>query len=515
MRQRRPSTAGSFLLRGVRLVPVRGKAGATTSSALAQIPLDSPVDVRVAKGRVVEIGERLSRPRGVEEHDAEGRWLVPGLWDQHVHLGQWTMVSQRLDLTGTHSVEDVLDRVTKRLAEVPDVPVVGWGHRSASWSRQPTVRELDEVTGLRPVVLISGDGHNAWLNTVAMRGLRLAEREGVVAEGEWFQAYPRLVDVAGSDGTAPDAYLHTLREAAAKGVVGLVDLEFDQTLSAWPEREIGGAELLRVRVGAYLDTLPEFVAAGLRTGDQLPGCGPLVTMGPLKIISDGSLNTRTAWCCAPYADGGGTGAPNLSSEGLRQLMTHATRHGLDVAIHAIGDAAVREALGAYEETGATGTIEHAQLMSREDSRTMARLGIRASVQPAHLLDDRDLTETFWPDRTDRCFALRWLHDDGVEVVFGSDAPVSPLDPWDAMAAAVHRSADDREPWHPEHALTVHEALAASTNGLGTVDVGHPGDLALLDSDPLPQGTSGEQARALRSMSVAVTWVDGNLVHSSS
>ena len=263
----------------------------------------------VSGGRVAEVGEQLARPDGVEEHDAEGRWLVPGLWDQHVHLGQWTMVSQRLDLTGTHSVEEVLDRLTKRLAELPDGPVVGWGHRSASWSRQPTVRELDEVTGLRPVVLISGDGHHAWLNTVAMRGLRLAEREGVVAEGEWFQAYPRLVDVAGSDGTAPDAYLHTLREAAAKGVTGLVDLEFDQTLGAWPEREAGGAELLHVRVGAYIDTLPEFVAAGLRTGDPLPGCGPLVTMGPLKIISDGSLNTRTAWCCAPYAEGGGNRRP--------------------------------------------------------------------------------------------------------------------------------------------------------------------------------------------------------------
>jgi hypothetical protein len=185
---------------------------------------------------------------------------------------------------------------------------------------------------------------------------------------------------------------------------------------------------------------------------------------------------------------------------------------LDVAVHAIGDAAVREALGAYEETGAVGSIEHAQLMSREDSRTMARLGIRASVQPAHLLDDRDLTESFWPDRTDRCFALRWLHDDGVDVVFGSDAPVSPLDPWDAMAAAVHRSADDREPWHPEQALSVHEALAASTDGLGTVAVGHPADLALLDADPLPGGSSSEQAKALRAMTVAATWVGGRLAH---
>ena len=165
------------------------------------------------------------------------------------------------------------------------------------------------------MVLISGDGHHAWLNAVAMRGLRVPERDGVVSEGEWFRIYPRLIEVFGTEGTSPDAYLHTMQQAAAKGVTGLVDLEFDQSVDAWPEREAGGAELLRVRVGAYLDTLPGFLAAGLRTGDALPGCGPLVTMGPLKIISDGSLNTRTAWCCDPYARGGGIGAPNLTERG--------------------------------------------------------------------------------------------------------------------------------------------------------------------------------------------------------
>lgn len=506
---RRPATVASFLLRGARIVPVRGSSPSGSPTPAVGVPLD----VLVSDGRVVEVGERLPLPSGVEEHDADGRWLVPGLWDQHVHLGQWTMVSQRLDLTGTRSVEEVLDRLTGRLAESPEGPVVGWGHRSAGWSRQPTVHELDAVTGSRPVVLISGDGHNAWLNTAALRGLRLPDRDDVVAEAEWFHAYPRLSEVAGSDGTSPEAYLRTLREAATRGVTGLVDLEFDQSLDAWPEREAAGAELLRVRVGAYTDTLPEFLAAGLQTGDPLPGCGPLVTMGSLKIISDGSLNTHTAWCCTPYADSGGHGAPNLPGAGLRVLLAHATRHGLDVAVHAIGDAAVREALGAYAETRARGTIEHAQLMTREDSRTMARLGVRASVQPAHLLDDRDLSESFWPGQTGRCFALRWLLDDGVDVVFGSDAPVSPLDPWDAMAAAVHRSADEREPWHPEQALTVDEALAASTNGLGTVSVGHPGDLVLLDADPLPAGTSAEQAAALRSVHVAATFVDGRLAHS--
>ena len=97
-------------------------------------------------------------------------------------------------------------------------------------------------------------------------------------------------------------------------------------------------------------------------------------------------------------------------------------------------------------------------------------------------------------------------------MLGSDAPVSPLDPWVAIAAAVHRSADEREPWHAEQTLTVAEALAASTDGLGTVAPGHPADLALLDSDPLPAGSSHEQALALRSMQVAATWVAGRQAH---
>ena len=112
-----------FVLRDVRLVPLRG-VGAPPE----------PVDVRVADGHVTEVGPSLAV--GGAEVRAEGRWLVPGLWDQHVHLGQWALASLRLDLTGTRSVEEALGRVSTRLAELPDVPIVGWGHRSASWERQ-------------------------------------------------------------------------------------------------------------------------------------------------------------------------------------------------------------------------------------------------------------------------------------------------------------------------------------------------------------------------------------------
>jgi predicted amidohydrolase YtcJ len=147
---------------------------------------------------------------------------------------------------------------------------------------------------------------------------------------------------------------------------------------------------------------------------------------------------------------------------------------------------------------------------------MAALGVRASVQPAHLLDDRDVTERLWPGRGERCFPLRWMVDDGVDVVLGSDAPVSPLDPWLAIAAAVHRSGDDREPWHPEQSLTAREALAASTDGWGTIAAGHPADLLLLDADPLAGDSDREHARRLRDSAehVRATWVAGESAYAS-
>ncbi|WP_203337112.1 amidohydrolase [Nocardioides limicola] len=496
----------SLLIRDVRLVPFPDPGSS------------EPVDVLVTDGVVVAIGESLPFPAGtVQVIGGAGRWLIPGLWDEHVHLGQWTLASQRLDLAGVRSAEGAVQLVAERLEEWPEVPVIGWGHRVTRWPDTPLVSQLDALDTDQPIVLISGDGHHAWLNSVALMSLALPLREGMVAEGEWFAAYGRLSAVLGDDGTGPDAYARTMAAAAAHGVVGLVDFEFSGGVPEWTERWHAGADLVRVRMATYADGLDAVIAAGLRTGDPLPGGDDRLVMGPLKIISDGSLNTRTAWCCEPYAEeatlGHPYGQPNQTPEELRDLLRRASAHGLEVAVHAIGDRAVTDALDAFAQTGATGSIEHAQLMHRADVSRLAELGLRASVQPAHLLDDRDVADRLWPGRGERCFPLRWLTDGGADVRFGSDAPVSPLDPWLAMAAAVHRSADERPGWHPEQSLTVGESLAASMAGQSPVAVGSIADLALLDADPYACGNSGPDAAAhLRAMTVAATVVAGEVIY---
>ena len=483
----------SLLLRSVRLVPL----------AAGDHPGDGAQDVLIEDGLVTAVGERLDGRQGVPEHDAAGRWLIPGLWDMHVHLGQWAQASRRVDTGAIGSAEEATALVRERVGSAPGVPVIGWGHRPATWPRLGTTTELDAVSGVTPVILVAGDGHHAWLNSAAQAALGIPHREGVVAESEWYAAY-RLLDTL-APVTIAD-HRRTLEAAAALGVVGLVDFEFVADLDGWRERWAQGCDLLRARVAVYSEGLEAAIAAGLRTGTPLVPGDDRLLMGPLKIISDGSLNTRTAWCHQPYAHGPlpdhPAGAPNISGDELTALLARAHANGLEVATHAIGDAAIGQALTAYELTRARGSIEHVQLIAPGDVRRMARLGLRASVQPHHLVDDRDLVELAWPGRAERTYAFRWLLDAGVPLVLGSDAPVSPLDPWTAIAAAVRRSGDERPAWHTEQSLTHQEALAASVDGQPMVRPGSRGDVVLLDADPLTTDRPP----------VALTVVGGRITH---
>ena len=193
----------------------------------------------------------------------------------------------------------------------------------------------------------------------------------MVEETEWYAAYVRLTELLGPAETGPDAVRRTLEDAAALGIVGLVDLEFDERPGTWAARSAAGAAPLRVRVGAYAGTLAEYLALGLRTGDPLPGCDPRVTMGPLKIISDGSLNTRTAWCCAPYADRAGDRRPQ-PLVGRAAAAADPGHRGRPRGGHPRDRRRGRaRGPGGVRRDGRRGLIEHAQLMTHADVGTMA------------------------------------------------------------------------------------------------------------------------------------------------
>ena len=507
---------------------------------LRDAALDGTVaDVRIESGVITAIGPGLSPAPGADAVDLDGRALLPGLWDAHVHFDQWTLARRRLDLGPAGSAAEAVALVAARLrTDPPEVgtPLVGHGFRDALWPDAPHRALLDAVTGAVPVVLVAADLHCCWLNSAAAARYDLADHPtGLVRERDWM---PIMTDVRSVPAPLLDRWAADAgRAAAARGVVGIVDFEAPWQLDAWADRIAGGADALRVVASVWpeaLDAPDGPLARGLRSGDVVPGTGGLLTMGPLKVVTDGSLNTRTACCHDPYpravelqeshvhatslqesgfpeADGA-HGMLLVGPEELASLLRRAAAHGLDAAVHAIGDRAGELALDAFAAAGwptadREARIEHAQLLRDGDPARCAALGVTASVQPAHVLDDRDVADRLWAGRTARAFAYRTLLDAGVTLVLGSDAPVAPLDPWVTIAAAVHRSGDDRPSWHPEQEIPLSVAVAASAGPDGPVAVGRRADLVVTDLDP-----AAVPAATLRAMPVAGTLLAGRWTH---
>jgi predicted amidohydrolase YtcJ len=487
---------------------IRGK----NSSQLVDIALDG--------GLIAAIQPAGTLPTdGHEVIDLDQRVVIPGLWDEHVHFSLWAQHRRRTNLHHATSAAQVASMMGQAIAEARsagtlDDVVVGAGYRDGLWPDLKTTALLDQATGDVPTVVLSVDVHSCWANTAALRkfGVTGHDIDGVLQEEECFALTGAISQVANEqlDAWALDA----ARAAAARGVVGIVDLEMRYNSEDWSRRVAhhAGPYPLKVEAGVYPAFLDRAIAEGLRSGmDVAPG----ITMGPFKIITDGSLNTRTAHVCEPYlgVDGSEYGAMNFPIEEIEAVVVKAHRAGFDLAIHAIGDQANKIILDLMEKNHLAGRIEHAQLLRPEEFPRFAQLGITASVQPEQAVDDRDVTDLYWADRVERAFALRTLVSHGATLVMGSDAPVAPLDPWITMAAAVTRTRDGREPWQPQESLTFDEALRFSTRT--TLQVGQPADIVALDADPdwlvaALAGNPASQSDALRTMPVAVTITGGNV-----
>ena len=470
---------------------------------------DEPVDLHLADGEIVDIAPAGALPRRGAVLEADGAWVVPGLWDHHVHTVQWALTAQRVPLGDVASAAEA----AARMATAPvldDGRRIGTGFRDALWPDAPSRALLDAATGEVPTYLINADVHSVWLNAAALRreGFPLDE-SGMLREEPAFEVSRRLNEV---EPAVADRYVRAAMDAAAaRGVTGIVDLDMAWNAGSWARRLEAGFDTLRVSFGVYPALLETAIAAGLATGDALDPAG-LVRMGPLKVITDGSLGTRTAACSHHYpGEPGNSGVLTIRPDVLLDLMLRATGAGIDSAIHAIGDVANSHALDVFAQTGASGTIEHAQLVAHRDIPRFARLGVGASVQPEHAVDDRDMTDAIWAAQTAVPYPLRALADAGANLLFGSDAPVSPLDPWAAIAAAVFRTRDGRPAWRPEQALDAATALAASTaGGSATGSALEPGmtaDLAVIDRDPLAEGE-----KRLRGTRTHATLLAGRLTH---
>ncbi|GAB2610386.1 amidohydrolase family protein [Streptomyces capparidis] len=466
--------------------------------------------VRVEHGRIVTIhpgADAGAADRGEDTFDCAGRTLLPGLWDAHVHATQWASVRRRLDLSGPASARAAADAVRAHAAGLPPGEMLtGHGFRDGLWPDAPHRDLLDAALPDRPAVLVSADLHCVWTNSAGLALLGRPEHPtGLLREHEALQA---AADLPAVPAHVLDQWVaEACRAAAARGVTGFLDLEYADNVTDWTRRTAAGQAAVRVAAGIYPEYLDAAIDRGLRTGEALPGCPGPVEAGPLKLFVDGSLNTRTALCHDPYPGLEHTaeshGLLQTPPEELVPLMRRAAAHGIEPAVHAIGDRANSLALDAFEAVRCRGRIEHAQLLTAADVPRFAALDVTVGVQPTHAPDDRDVAERHWAGRTDRAFAYADLLAAGARLELGSDAPVAPLDPWLTIASAVSRTRDDRPSWHPEQALPLRAALAGAARGRRLIRVGDAADLVLVDTDPLTADVA-----TLRRMPVHATMLGG-------
>jgi predicted amidohydrolase YtcJ len=484
-------------------------------------------------GALAIAGERIVGGVGTHENalptpervDLRDRCVLPAFTDSHVHFPTWSLARTDVLLEGVGSLAEALARVADHRPGGDWIRGHGW--RDAEWAEPPSREALDRVTGRSPAALWSKDYHSLWLNSTALARARgdlevpggVVERDaageptGVLREESAWRFRERHVAVSEDEWVA--ATRDGIRVAHRRGVGAVHDKDGWLGAHAIFGRihEAGGLTL-RVWQSLPAEQVGRLGELGLRSriGDDF------LRLGYLKTFMDGTLGSRTAWMLD------GSGVCITSGDRLAELIRAAAAAGWPVGVHAIGDRANREALDAFEATrdlweplGLRQRIEHAQCVDPADLPRFAELGVACSVQFSHAPSDRDLADRFWSDRLDGTYAFRTLLQSGAVVANGSDAPVEELDPLAGIVAGVRRTIDDRPPWRPEQALTVEEAIHASTvapawlagdeRRRGKLLPGFLADLVVLDRDPVTVPSD-----ELHAVQVVATMVGGRWVH---
>ena len=448
------------------------------------------------------------RTRGVEVVDGAGGVALPGFVDSHVHLTQWAAARRRIDVGPASSAADAAALVFPYARTAGDSVVRANGFRDAQWPDEPHKDLLENaLPGVR-VALTSMDLHTLWLSPALLRDLGIDHPTGVLRDVDGLEAVMAL-EALEDPAELDRAVLDATAALAVRGVTGVVDFEFADNRTVWDRRLSAGSPAVRVDTTVWPQWLDEALDRGERTGD-VSAVSDMIRRGPLKVMLDGSLNTRTACCHDRYPGVDGDNAYGLlleTHDGLYELVSRAARGGITSAVHAIGDRANGVALDAFERAGCGGRIEHAQQLVPEDIARFAALGVAASVQPQHAMADRDIAEDLWAGRRSVAYGYGSLHRSGATLLFGSDAPVSPPEPLAGVAAAVFRTDDDRPPWHAEESVPLGAALRAASGDRAALRVGDVADIVVLEEHPVHRS-----AHDLADTEVRATICAGLLTH---
>lgn len=472
--------------------------------------------VWVRNGRIEAVGPaaalRRKAGRAARIVDLKGGTLTPGFTDAHIHLITWRRALDEPWLEA-QTPEAVERAVAARLESAPQAEwllVRGWVPRE--WPTERRRRALlDRLAPDRPLVLQAIDGHSVWGNAIALdragigpgspdpAGGRIERDASGALTGVLIENADRPVRSAVVHGEDPSV---TLRRALARarglGVTSAHDFDRSATWRAAQDLERAGALGFRLLLSIPLVALEDALALGLRSGFGTER----LRFGAVKMFADGTLGSATALLESPYEGSVDAGIAVTSAEDLAEGCRKAAAGGLAVAIHAIGDRAVRNALDAIEAPLREGgryplppRIEHIQLLRSEDVARFASRGVAASVQPIHQVSDRMVARAKWGLRTERSYAYGALQKAGASLLFGSDAPFDRAGPILAIQAALLRREPD-EPdalsYHSEQRLRLAQALRAHletahaaagwTTPLGRLETGYGADLVHFDRD---------------------------------
>jgi predicted amidohydrolase YtcJ len=479
--------------------------------------------------------------------DAGGRRIVPGFDDAHLHFTEASAKLAQVKLKDARSPEELARRVAEQARTLrPGEWVLGgtWDDQAFDHPRLPTRQDVDALTPDTPVLVDRYDGHMALANGLALRLGGVTRETPAPAGGEIVR------DAAGEPtGVLKDAAIALvarvvppmshearlrairagLRHVASLGLTSVQDMNpAYEDVAAYAELLEKGELTVRIAAAPHETQWEDQARLGLRHGFG----SPWLRLGALKGFADGSLGSTTAYFFKPYTDAPATRGL-LSDEmqpldAMRERLVRADAAGLQLCIHAIGDQAISIVLDLFEAVAkANGPrdrrwrIEHAQHVAPKDFARFARLGVIASVQPYHAIDDGRWAEVrIGKERAKTTYAFRSFLDGGVRLALGTDWYVAPADPMQTLYAAVTRATlDDRHPggWVPEQKITLDEALRAYTTGAayaefqekekGTLEPGKLADLVVLSEDPF-----AIPAERIREVRVETTIVGGRIVY---